>query len=61
MNIQLTTEEANDLIKLMDAGVRQSGLQGAPIASVMLSKLEAAAQSAQPTTQPTTEPPNADL
>lgn len=55
MNIELTNDEANELIKLMDAGVRQSGLQSAAIASTMLAKLQAAA--AEPTPAPE-EPDN---
>lgn len=48
MQIELTTDEANDLIKLMDAGVRNAGLQGASIAAAMMAKLQAAAQPITP-------------
>lgn len=50
MQIELSTEEANELIKLMDAGVRQGGLQSAGIASAMLAKLQAASKQSEPVT-----------
>ena len=52
MHIELTTTEANELIKLMDAGVRNSGLQSAGIAAAMLAKLQAASKPAEPTPDP---------
>ena len=55
MQIELSTDEANELIKLMDAGVRQGGLQSAGIASAMLSKLQAASNAEPVTTTPDRE------
>jgi hypothetical protein len=43
MTITLTTEEANALAQLMDAGVKATGLQSAKAAAAILTKLEAAA------------------
>jgi hypothetical protein len=43
MNIELSTDQANALLQLMDAGVKATGLQSARAAAIILTKLEAAA------------------
>ena len=42
IDIQLTESELQELAKLVDAGIRSTGLQGVPIANMFLQKIEQA-------------------
>ena len=46
MTLELTTEEANALAKLIDAAVRAGGIEVAKAGVHLFAKLEAAAQAA---------------
>lgn len=50
MNIDLSVEEANTLLSLMDAAVRAQGIAAAQAALPLVQKLQQAAQAAAPAT-----------
>lgn len=50
INLQLTEQEAQALVQLMDAAVRAQGLQVAQAALVLTAKVQEAAKASVPTT-----------
>lgn len=44
MKIELTLEEANTLLNLIDVAVKAGGLQVAPVAVAMMQKIQEAAE-----------------
>jgi len=54
ITVQLTTEDLQQLVNLLDAAIRHTGIQGATVALPLIQKLQAAHQAAMQEQKPPT-------